>query len=85
MSKQAFGQSEELQEEVMPLSNMYNNRLDNLVKSSNKEDVINYSLNKNTTSPQLLAIGKDKVAHHSELKERIKGAKRDTSDVNFLY
>ena len=34
--KQALKNSEELEEEIMPLSNMYGNNLDNLVDNSDK-------------------------------------------------
>lgn len=68
----------------MLLSNMFNNRLDNLVDSSNKEDVISCCQKKNAISLELPAIGRDKVAGYFALEERIKDIKRDTSDVSFL-
>ncbi len=85
MLKQAFGRGEELQEEVMPLSNTFSNRLDELVNSSDEEDIISRRQNRNATSPQLPAIRRDRVAGHSEPEERMEGAKGDTSDVSFLY
>ncbi len=85
MLKQAFGRGEELQEEVVPLYNTFSNRLDDLVNNSDKENVISRHRNKNATSPQLPAIGRDRVAGDSEPEERMEGAKGDTSDVNFLY
>ncbi len=69
----------------MPLSNTFSNRLDNLVDSSDKEDVISRRRNRNTTSPQLSATGRDRVAGHSEPEEQMEGAKGDMSDVSFLY
>ncbi len=69
----------------MPLSNIFSNRLDDLVDSSNEEDVISRRQNKNATSPQLPATGRDRVADHSEPEKRIEGAKEDISDVSFLY
>ncbi len=69
----------------MSLSNMFSNRFDDLVNNSDKEDIISRCQNRNATSPQLPATGRDKVASHSETEERIEDAKEDTSDVNFLY
>ncbi len=69
----------------MLLSNMFSNKLDDLVDSSDEEDVISHRQNRNTTSPQLLATGKDRIAGHSEPEERIEGTKRDTFNVSFLY
>ena len=43
MLKQAFGLDKELQEEIMILSNIFSNRLDDLVNSSDEEDIINRS------------------------------------------
>ncbi len=85
MLKQAFGQGEELQEEVVSLSNTFSNRLDDLVNSSDKKDVISRRQNRNATSSQLSAKGRDRVAGHFGLEERIEGTKGDMSDVSFLY
>ncbi len=74
-----------MQEEVVLLSTTISNRLDDLVDSSNKEDVFSRHRNRNATSPQLPATGRDRVTNHSEPEERIKGAKKDTSDVSFFY
>ncbi len=85
MLKQVFGRDKELQEEVMSLSNMFNNKLDDLVDSSNKEDVISHHQNKNATSPQLPAISRNKfTTNHSESEKQIEDAKRDMSNVSFL-
>lgn len=54
----------------MPLSNMLSNRLDNLIDSSNKEDIISCCQNRNTTSPELLAIRRNKITDHFEIKEK---------------
>ena len=64
---------------------MFSNRLNNLVNSSNKKDVISYCQNKNTKNPQLLAIKKDRVAKHSKLEKQIDNAKRNMSNVNIFY
>ncbi len=69
----------------MPLSNTFSNRLDDLVDSSDEEDVISRRRNRNATSPQLPSTGRDRVAGHSEPEERMEGTKGDTSDVSFLY
>ncbi len=85
MLKQAFGRGKELQEKIVPLSNMFSNKLNDLINSSDEEDVISRRRNKNATSPQLPATRRDKVAGHSKPEERMEGAKRNTSDVSFLY
>lgn len=69
----------------MPLFNMFSNRLSNLVNSSNKKDIMSRCQNKNTTSFQLLATGKNRVIDYSELEEQIEGAKKDMFDLCFLY
>lgn len=71
MLKQAFEQSKELQEEVVPLSNVYSNRIDDLVDSSNKEDIINRYQSRNATCLQLPDISKNRVAGHSKIKEGV--------------
>ena len=89
MLKQAFGRGKDLQEEVVPLSNVFSNRLDDLVDTSNKEDVISRHQTGNATSPRLPgrkknrvtgnfqmqegASGKNRVAGHSEKEERATG------------
>ena len=69
MLKQAFGQSEDLQEKVVPLCNVFNNRLDDLVDTSNEKDVISRRQTGNATSPRLLKRGKNKVAGNSQMQE----------------
>ncbi len=69
----------------MPLSDIFSNRLDDLVNCSDKKDVISHHQNRNTISPQLSATGRDRVTGHFEPKERMEGAKGDTSDVSLLY
>ncbi len=87
MLKQAFGRGEELQEEVVPLSNVFSNRLDDLVDSSDKEDVIRCRRTRNATSPRLPgtgrnriaeegALGRNRVAGHSEMEEGASGRNR---------
>ncbi len=84
MLKQAFEQGEKLQEEVVPLSNMFSNRLDDLVDSSDEKNVICCRRTRNATSPRLPvtrrnriseegASGKNRVAGHSEMKEGASG------------
>ncbi len=69
----------------MPLFNTFSNKLDDLVDSSDEEDIISRRQNRNATSPQLPATGRDRVAGHSEPEEQMEGAKGDTFDVSFLY
>ncbi len=76
MLKQAFERVEELQEEVVPLSNTFSNRLDDLVDSFDKEDVISRRRNRNATRPQLPATRTDRVVGHSEPEEQIEVQKR---------
>lgn len=60
-----------MQKEVVPLSNIFSNRLDNFVDNFNKEDVISHCQNWNATSPSLLAIEKNRVVSHSEIEKRV--------------
>ena len=69
----------------MPLSNLFSNKLDDLINSSNKKDIINRRQNKNAINSQLLAIGRNKVINHSESKKQIEGIKKDTFDISFFY
>lgn len=48
--KKAFGQGEDLLEEVVPLSNIFSDRLDDLVDSSDNEDVISRRQSRNAKS-----------------------------------
>ena len=73
MLNQAFGQGGDLQEEVVPLSNMFNNRLDDLVNTFDKEDVISYYQTRNATSPRLPERGKNKVACNSQMQKKALG------------
>lgn len=61
-----------MQKEIVPLSNIFSNRLDDFVDNSNKEDVISCCQNWDATSPWLLAIEKNKVVGHSEIKKKLK-------------
>ena len=100
MLKQAFRQDKELQEEVVLLFNIFSNRLDELIDSSNNKDVISCRQKRNVTIPQLPATEKNrvaghsgmeegtagwnKVASHSEMERGIKGVNSDLSDVRFF-
>lgn len=81
MLKQAFKQDKELQKEVVPLFNAYNNRFDNLIDSFNKEDVISYEQTRNTTSPQLLDTRWNRVVGYFEIE---KGATRRNGIVKYF-
>lgn len=86
----------------MPLSNMFNNRLHTHINSSNKEIIIGCCCqNKYTTSPQLLAIGrniiacyskmeeaaikKNRITSQSEIKERMKSTYKNMSNISCFY
>ena len=74
--KQAFGRGEDLQEKVVPLSNVFSNRLDDLVDISDEEDVISHRQTGNATSPQLPGRGKNRVAGNSQMQEGASGRNR---------
>ena len=76
MLKQAFGQGEDLQKEVVPLSNVFSNRLDDLVDTSDEEDVISRRQTKNATSPRLPGRGKNRVAGNYQMQEGASGRNR---------
>ena len=69
MLKQAFGRGEDLQEEVVPLSNVFSNRLDDLVDTSDEEDVISRRQTGNATSSQLPGREKNRVVGNSQMQE----------------
>lgn len=99
MLKQAFWRGKELQKEVVPLYNIFSNRLDDFVDSSDDKDVINRRQRRNATSPRLPttgrngaadhfgmeegAAGRNRIAGHSRIEPRIEGANGDSSDVSF--
>lgn len=85
MLKQGLGQGKELWKEFVPLFYMLSNRFDDLVDSYDEKDIISHCQNQNIMSSQLLAIEKNRVAGHFELKKQIEDAKRDMSDVSFIY
>lgn len=53
----------------MQLSNIFINKLDNLVDSSDDKDIISRHWSENATSCQLQAIGRNRVADHSKIEE----------------
>lgn len=83
----------------MPLSNIFSDKLDNLVNSSGDENIISRCRKKNATSPRLLVTGrngvasyseieegvaeKNRVASHSRIEQEIKGANDDLLDISF--
>lgn len=73
MLKQAFGQGEKLQEKVVPLFNVFTNRLDNFINTSNKKNVISHCQTRNVTSLWLPGTRRNKLAGYSEIE---KGALR---------
>lgn len=58
----------------MLLSIVTSNRLDKLINSSNKEDVIYCYQTKNATSLQLQSIKNKRVANNSEIEKKIESA-----------
>lgn len=71
MLKPVFEQSKKLQKKVMLLSNLFRNRLDDFVNSSDKEDVIYHCQTKNARSPWLLSTKKNRVTGHFAIKEGV--------------
>lgn len=51
----------------MPLLNMFNNRLDNIIDTSDKEDFISNCQTRNMTSFSLLNTRKNRVASNSQI------------------
>lgn len=81
--KQVFRQGKELQEDVMPLSNAFSNRLNNIADTFNKEDIISQRQNRNMTSLQLLGTGKNQFAGHSKREfERGKAMKNRNKNMS---
>lgn len=64
---------------------MFSNRLDDLIDSFDEEDVISRCQNRDSTSPRMLATGRNKVAGHSEIDEKIEDVNKNTFDVSFFY
>ena len=84
----------------MPLLNMYGNRIDDLINSSDEKDGISYRQSRNATSLWLPgtrrnrvashfkiekgATGKNEVAGHFEKWKRMEGVNGDISKFSFL-
>lgn len=69
----------------MPLFNLFNNRLNDLIDNSDKEDIISCRLDKNVTSPQLLTIWENKVTGNFKLDKGIENLNKDIVNIIFLY
>lgn len=76
MLKQAFRQNKELQEEVVQLSNIFRDRLDDLVNSFDEEYVIIYHQRRNAISPWILAIERNRLADYFIIEKRATGRNR---------
>lgn len=63
----------------MLLSNIFSNKLDDFVNSSNNEDIISHCQKRNTISPQLLVTERNGVASHSKIEQGIVGRNKVTS------
>lgn len=84
----------------MQLLNIFSDRLNNLINSSNNKDVISYGQKKNVTSPQLLAKRRNRVSGQVEIEKKVaernriadyfkiklemKSTNNDLSDVRFF-
>ena len=79
MLKQAFGRGKELQEEIVPLSNIFSNRLNDFIDNSDDENVISCRQRRNATSLRLPATGRDKVIDHSRMEEGAAGRNKVAS------
>lgn len=62
----------------MPLFNICSNKLDNLVNSSDKENIINGCQNRDVMSLKLLVIKKNSVVGHTEIDKATLERNRDT-------
>lgn len=74
-----------MQKKVLSLFNFFNNKLDNLINSPNKEDIISYCLSKNVISFELLAIQENKIVGNTKLHKKIKNLNGNIFDLNFLH
>ena len=99
MLKQAFGRGKELQEEVVPLSNILSSRLDDFFNSSDDKNIISHRQKRNTINSRLSAtringiagysgteegaIGRNRVAGHSGIESEIESINADLSNVKF--
>lgn len=98
MLEQAFGQRKKLQKNLVPLFNIFSNRFDDFVHSSDNKNVIS-CLKKKTASRQLSVIRRNKIASNFEIEKvaakknkvasyfmiekKIESANSDLSNVNF--
>lgn len=71
-----FGRDKKLQKEVVQLSNIFSNKLNDLIDSFNSKNIINNCLRKNAISFQLLAIEKTQFASHFKIEKRLIGKSR---------
>ena len=60
----------------MQLSNIFSDRLDDLVNSSHNKNIISRRQRRNATSPQLPATGRNGVAGHSGIEKWAAGRNR---------
>lgn len=59
-----------MQKEIILLSNLFSNRLDNFVNSFDKENIICYCQTKKVTSSWLLDIKKNRVVNYFKIKKK---------------
>lgn len=70
MLKQAFKKVKKIWKEFEPLSNIFSNRLNDLIYSSNKKDIIGHRQNGNAISLEQLATRKNRVVGPSKIEEK---------------
>lgn len=58
-----------MQEKIVAFINMFSNKLNNLVDSSNEEDIISYSQNRDLTNFELLIIKRNCLICHIEMNK----------------
>ena len=70
-----------LQKEIMLLSNLFSNKLDNLISTLNKEDVFSYCQTENAISSQWPGKKKNRVVGNSQMQEEALEKNRVTGHV----
>ena len=69
----------------MPLSNLFSNKLDDLVDSFDDKDVISRRRKENVTRPRLSVIGRNEVASHFEIEKGATGKNRVAGDTGIEH
>lgn len=69
----------------MPLFNIFNNKLNNLVKNFDKKDIIYYKQTKNTTGFQQANTRRNRIAGYFEIEKKIEDVNKNIFEINFFY